>query len=478
MQSGVRSSRSVVLTLATICVALILLVLSVQSAGAQQLRLGFDDPLFASPEAPVRELWSRRATETGASIERIDVHWAQIAPVHPPPGFEASNPAAAGYQWATLDEVVREAQTLHPEVLFTVFRAPVWAEGEERPSNAAAGSWEPSRTAYGEFAEALARRYSGVFPDPLDPTRKLPAVSYFEAWNEPNLEEYLAPQWDGGENRASNLYRGLLNSFYAGVKLGSPRSKVLAGSLAPFGEEIGGSRTRPVLFLRNLLCLEGGVLRKASCPEPAHFDILSDHPIAVGAPTRSATSPLDVTTPDLERLTRVLQKAEGTKRVLPAGKKPLWVTEFWYDSNPPDPNGVPIDQQARWYEQDLYLFWKQGAETAIALQIRDAPEGKSYETSYQSGAYFVDGSPKPAATAFRFPFVTHRTGPFEVAAWGIAPRAGRVKIQAFRDGTWKTLATTAAKGPGHPFTGELRLFRFAKLRGVIGNQASLAWPQR
>jgi hypothetical protein len=470
--------RSVVLALTVICAGLATLALSAGGAAAQPLRFGFSDSLQASAEPETRALWSRRAVETGASLDRVDVFWSRIAPLHPPSGFDASNPTSAGYEWATLDAAVREAQAVGMKVLFTVYRAPDWAEGEERPKGAAAGSWEPSAAAYGEFAEALARRYSGSFTDPSDPTRTLPAVNYYEAWNEPNLEEYLAPQWSGGENRATNLYRGLLNSFYAGIKLGAPRAKVLAGSLAPFGDDPGGSRTRPVLFLRNLLCLEGGVLRKTACPEPVHFDILSDHPIPVGAPTQSATSPLDVTTPDLGRLTKVLEKAESTKRVLPAGKKPLWVTEFWYDSNPPDPTGVPIDQQARWYEQDLYLFWKQGAEAAIALQLRDAPEGKSYASTYQSGAYFLDGSPKPAATAFRFPFVARRTSPFEVGAWGIAPRAGQVKVQAYRDGTWKTLATITAKGLGHPFTGEFKLFRFAKLRGVIGNQASLAWAQR
>jgi hypothetical protein len=448
------------------------------AAQAQPLQLGFADSLFAANEAPVRSEWLHRATATSATLVRVNVLWASVAPKSPPAGFEQSDPNSPGYQWSGLDEVVREAAANGLSVLFTVYQAPVWAEGREMPSGAMPGSWEPSRVAYGEFAEALAKRYSGKYQDPGDPLGTLPAVRYFEAWNEPNLEEFLAPQWNGGENRAANSYRGLVNSFYAGVKKGDPRAQVLAGSLAPFGDEPGGSRTRPVLFLRNVFCVEGGILRKTPCPEPLHFDILSDHPIAVGPPTQSAASPLDVTTPDLGRLTKVVERAEDVERVLPVGKKPLWVTEFWYDSNPPDPNGIPLDQQARWYEQDLYLFWQQGAEVAIALQLRDAPEGKSYASTYQSGAYFVDGSPKPSAKAFRFPFVAHRTGPFKAAVWGIAPRAGRVKIQAFRSGAWKTLGSISAEGPGHPFTGEIQLYRFAKLRGLIATEASLPWSQR
>jgi hypothetical protein len=478
--SLLRSSaqRTIAFLVAALVLALLCFGGRPSTALAQGLRVGFADGLFTSSEAPVRSEWLGLAPHTGASIARLNVSWMQIAPKKKPAGFEAGNSASPGYEWSTLDAAVREATEDGLKVLFTVYKAPTWAEGEERPTNANPGSWEPSATAYGEFAQALASRYNGTFPDPTDPGGTLPAVNYYEAWNEPNLEEYLAPQWSGGENRAANLYRGLLNSFYAAVRKAAPGAKVLAGSLAPFGEEPGGTRTRPVLFLRNLLCLEGGILRKTACPEPARFDILSDHPIAVGPPTQSATSPLDATTPDLGRLTKVLERAEQTKRALPAGKKPLWVTEFWYDTNPPDPNGLSLATQARWYEQDLYLFWRQGAQVAIALQLRDAPEGKSYAATYQSGAYFLDGSAKPSATAFRFPFVAHRNGPFKVGFWGIAPHSGTLRVQALRDGGWKTLGSVTAKGPGVPFSGEVELTHYAKLRGVIGGDASLPWAQR
>jgi hypothetical protein len=474
-----RHRRSTRATALLVALAALLTIGGPAGADAQPLRLGFADSLFFSGEASVRAEWLHRATTTGGTLIRINVPWSGIAPKTRPPGFDATDPAAAGYRWTTLDEAVREATDDGLEVLFTVYRAPSWAEGEERDEGALAGSWEPSRTAFGEFGEALARRYGGSFPEPADPTRALPAVGYFEAWNEPNLEEYLAPQWSGGENRAANLYRGLVDSFYEGVKKGSPRAQVVAGSLAPFGDEPGESRTRPVLFARNLFCLEGGILRKASCPEPVRFDIFSDHPIAVGAPDQSATSPFDVTTPDLGRLTRILTKAEELGRAVPPAKKPLWVTEFWYDSSPPDPTGVPLATQARWYEQAMYLFWEQGAEAAIALQLRDQPEGRSWATSYQSGAFLLDGTPKPAATAFRFPFVAHRAGPFKVGVWGIAPHPGKVTVQAYRKGSWKKLGTFAAKGAGIPFTGEVRLLRFAKLRAVLGGgQSSLPWSQR
>jgi hypothetical protein len=447
------------------------------AAAPPPLQLGFGDSLFSSSDAATREYWLERAKGTGASLVRINVNWSRVAPKVVPPGFSPTDPASPGYRWDAVDAVVRSAAAHGLRIMFTVDSAPAWAEGPGRPAGVATGTWEPQPAAFGEFARALASRYSGSFPDPLLPGAALPAVRFFEAWNEPNLDTYLAPQWQGTRSTGPGLYRELLNGFYAGIKAVQPSATVVGGSLAPFGDEPGGSRTRPVLFLRNLLCLHGGRLKPAACPRPARLDVLSDHPIAVGPPSQSALSPLDVTTPNLDRLTRVLRKAEQAHTVRPAGHKPLWVTEFWYDSNPPDPDGVPLFRQARWYEQALYMFWRQGASVAIGLQLRDSPPGKGYPYTLQSGAFFVDGSPKPSQTAFRFPFVTQRSGREQVDAWGISPRRGKVRVQILRDGRWTTAASTATRANGRPFSLALRLRGRAQLRAVVDGEASLPWMQ-
>jgi hypothetical protein len=449
-----------------------------RAAAPAPLRFGYDDSLFTTSESETREHWLETAKETGASIARIDVKWRAVAPEKLPAGFDATNPASPGYEWETLDDAVRSAADNGLTVLLTVYEAPSWAEGSGRPRNVELGSWKPQSGPYEAFAQALASRYDGSYPDPLLPGTNLPRVGYFEAWNEPNLDTYLNPQWEGNEWVGASRYRGLLNAFYSGVKASQPSATVIGGALAPFGDPPGGERMPPVLFLRSLLCLHGGKLTPVSCPEPARLDVLSDHPIAVGAPSQSASSPLDVTTPDMGHLTTILEKAERDHLVLPRAKKPLWVTEFWYDTNPPDPNGLSLATQARWYEQDLYSFWQQGAQVAITLQIRDAPAGKGYSFTNQSGAYFLDGSPKPSATAFRFPLVAHRTGPFKVAVWGIAPKGGKVKIQVLRKGSWKTLGSVSTVGRPHPFQTTVQLLRFGQLRAVQGSQASLPWAQR
>lgn len=463
------------MALAACCLAPAGVAAAPVAAAPHSLQLGFGDSLFASSDSGTREYWLQRAVGTGSSLVRLNVGWAAVAPEIPSAGFDPADPASPGYDWSGLDAAVRSAAAQGLEVMLTAGGAPAWAEGPGRPAAAAAGTWKPQPGAFGAFGRALAARYSGRFPDPLALGASLPRVRYFEAWNEPNLDTYLAPQWQGGRSLGAVLYRELLNRFYAGVKAAQPGATVVGGSLAPFGDRPGGARTPPVWFLRELLCLRGGRLKPIPCPRPARFDVLSAHPIAVGSPSESAASPLDATTPDLGRLTRVLRRAEAGGRALPRRRKLLWVTEFWYDSDPPDPHGVPLYRQARWYEQDLYLFWRGGASAAIGLQLRDSPPGKGYQFTNQSGAFFLDGSPKPSATAFRFPFVARVAGRGRVAVWGIAPRPGRVRIQAWRAGDWTTLASLRARGPSRPFAAELAAGAHALLRARLDREASLTW---
>jgi hypothetical protein len=165
---------------------------------------------------------------------------------------------------------------------------------------------------------------------------------------------------------------------------------------------------QPALFWRTLLCLNGQRLRPAPCSDPAHFDIAAHNPIDASGPNVGAQNIDDISTPDLGRLKRILSRARRTGRSQPAGRKPLWATEFWWDSNPPDPNGVSVQTQAHWLEQALYLFWKQGVKRAVWFQIRDQPPVPDYASTYQTGLFQLDGTPKLAYQAFRFPFVADR----------------------------------------------------------------------
>src|SRR4029079_14526159 len=154
-------------------------------AGASDLRTG----LFGSSDTANGSVWLQRSWDAGARLVEIPVVWAKIAPTTRGLGFDATDPGDPGYQFAQLDSQVRAASAQGFEVTFFVFGAPRWAEGANCPGTAQAptGSWRPDPAAFGQSSTALARRYSGTFPDPGNLRAALPHVRYYRVWNEPNL---------------------------------------------------------------------------------------------------------------------------------------------------------------------------------------------------------------------------------------------------------------------------------------------------
>jgi hypothetical protein len=469
-----------------IAAAAVLALLAAPAAQARGLQFGLVDPLYSSADRVDRALWLDRTGEAGAELVRAQANWRAIAPRDRPDGFDPADPADPAYRWSSLDSVVRDATAHGLSVVLMAVTAPTWAEGPNRPAldQAPAGSWRPDPDAFGDFARALAMRYSGQFPDPLNPGRALPRVRYFQAWNEPNLRPFLNPQEEGGKLRSPDHYRQMLNSFYSGVNAAGKGNRVIAPAMAPYGDSRGGlGRTRPVRFLRDLLCLKGRrALRPTPCPksERARFDILGHNAINSSAgPRRHAIHPDDASSYDLGRLERVLRRAKSTGRALPKGPKPLWVTEAWWRSNPPDPRGAPPQKHAKWVEEGLYLYWKQGARAVMWFRIRDPLEFDPAQ-DVGSGLYFRDGTKKPAYQAYRFPFVTDRIRGKQksVQAWGRAPQPGRVSIQKQQGSAWGTIKGAKPESDGI-FVTKLKVPRKTRLRAVLpSGETSLTWTQR
>ena len=165
---------------------------------------GFTDHATYQGEAASRRTALEHTKATRARFVRIAVSWLHIAPAQPPTDADATNPSWSGYQWGDLDAVVTDvvAAGLEPLVSFTA--APAWAEGPNRPpvgDNAPTGTWRPNPGAYRLFAQAAAARFSGRTPDPAQMGVVLPRVRYWQAWNEPNLTDFLTPQWTTVDGR-------------------------------------------------------------------------------------------------------------------------------------------------------------------------------------------------------------------------------------------------------------------------------------
>jgi hypothetical protein len=442
-------------------------------------QLGLTDPLFLAPAPAERALWLDRAADAGARSVLLSASWTGIAPSERSSSFDPSDPADPAYDFAALDAAVRDARARGLAPLLLATGAPSWAEGANRPADSAKappGSWKPRPRQLQLFGTALAERYSGDF-DGGAGAGTLPRVRDFQLWAEPNLATYLTPQFRGERPVAARHYRKMLRAFYAGVHSASGRNRVITGGTAPYGDIPHNSarRTQPALFWREVLCLEGRRLKKRSCKRPAKFDVLAHHPINVGGPLRKARNQDDVSTPDIGKLRRILRTAQRTGRALPRRPaKPIWATELWWDTRPPDPHGVPEQRHARWMAQSFHLLWRQRVERVIWFPIRDQPATGSFASTVQSGLYTHGGEPKLARRAFAFPFVAERRRR-KAKLWGVAPNRGRVLIESRRRGGWKRVGALRARGASRVFTGRLAVGRGAKLRAVQDGERSLPY---
>lgn len=442
--------------------------------GPAELTLGMaDGTLFEQSPAPVQSFWLARARALGATEIRLDASWVGIAPGKRPSGFNAADPSAPGYEWATLDANVRAAAAHGESVLLLVQGAPTWASGPHRPRSVEPAIWMPNAADFGAFAHAIARRYSGHFPDPLNPGRMLPRVRYFQAWNEPNLPLFLLPQWaktGNGPWRAVSpgIYRGLLNAFYSGVKSVESSDVVLSAATGPYGDPpgTGQGRMAPVTFLEGLFCLSPR-LAAQRCPDPPHLDVLDHHPYAI-TPTVSAKLPGDISVPDLGKIWRILAAAQRAHHVLPAGPKPLWVSEIDWTSGHPD---TPASQ-ARYLALAFYELWRQGVSHIFWYTLRDPPEPPN--SYYDAGLYYYDGTAKPAVAAYSFPFVALRLAPGHLTIWGRAPHAGAVSIQKLTPHGWRQ-ATVLGSTRGGIFYAVRKLGSATRWRAVSGGATSPVW---
>ena len=469
---GNRARHGIRLAPALAAALALAVILPAGASGARNISTGIADSAFMDSRTALRSEYLTKAEDANVSLLRIGINWSFVADTRP---ANPTNPNDPAYNWVAIDRIVREASARGFEVMFLMNTAPRWAEGPNRPSGEQAGSWKPDPVAFGRFGQAVATRYSGGYPDPEG--GNLPRVRYYETFNEPNLDFWISPQYSGGKNLGPELYRDLSNAFAQSVKSVNVDNQIVGPALAPFGGITGEkkTRTRPLKFMRDLFCLKGRkTLKPQKCPGGDRYivDIVSHHPISVtGPPTQKAFHPDDATSGDMGKVKRIVRAAERGNTIVTSGRVPLWASEYWYRTNPPVSDGVSLKKQARWVQQSLYVWWKQGVSMAIYNAMRDRP---SFDPAAAFGLYFRDGEAKPSARAFGFPFVADRRSGNKVLLWGKAPATGKVKIQRERGNKWKTIARVDATD-GKVFTKTVKIRGKAKLRAGVAGQRSLVW---
>jgi hypothetical protein len=224
--------------------------------------------------------------------------------------------------------------------------------------------------------------------------------------NEPNLNRFWLPQFDPeGGDVAAPAYLALLIEVYDAVKKADPELTVWGGALAPRGIDrpgTGRDTHSPTTFIRDL-----GAAYRASGLERPPLDGFAYHPY----PASSSVPPDRPTDPgsssillaDYEEKLRplldeafgpglpVLYSELGVETSIPAAKLAL------YEGSEP---GRPVEEttQADYYRRAIELAACQPNVAGILLfHSQDEPS----LSGFQSGVYYVDGTPKSSLEPVR-----------------------------------------------------------------------------
>jgi hypothetical protein len=320
---------------------------------------------------------------------RLDLYWggpygvARRRPAH------ATNPADPAYDWELYDRTVRFAQQYGMHVLFTIYGTPSWANGGRGLNRVPTVG-----TDLRNFALAAAKRYGGSYADAGGVT--LPAVKDWLAWNEPNNPIFLSPQYrktaTGWTIQSAVDYAKICNAVYTGVHATLfAGERVGCGVTAPRGNNNPSTArpsVSPLAFLR--------AVKKAGLKT---FDAWAHHPYYAGPTDQPTTKPVTakgapataVTLGNINDLIKEVTRLYGNKRI--------WLTEYGYQTNPPDKLfGVSYAKQAAYLKQAFAIARKNPRiDMMLWFLLKDEPN----VTGWQSGLETARGVRKPSFAAFQ-----------------------------------------------------------------------------
>jgi hypothetical protein len=351
-------------------------------ATASRMLIGlYDDAqVYGSPTWAFTQLRALRA-----GIVRATLDWATVARRRP---ASPADPADPAYNWTAVDRMVDEAGEKRIRVMLAIYGTPRWA-GRAR-------NRVPRRVLdLRLFATAAARRYSGTYTvkeGENEPERTLPAVRYWLAWNEPNNPVFLRPQWRMVKRKwrvqSAVDYAKICSAVWAGVhatRLAGQR--VGCGVTGPRGNDAPRSSrpsTSPLVFMNALR--RSGLRRMDAYAHHPYYGHRSEKPNTVSRSKKA------VTMGNIRTLIKQVNRLWGRRTR-------VWVTEYGYQTNPPDRLfGVSYRNQARYMQQAMAMARRtRRIDTFIWFLIRD--EGRL--SGWQSGLMTRRGSRKPAYRAFQ-----------------------------------------------------------------------------
>jgi hypothetical protein len=319
---------------------------------------------------------------------RLNLYWGGTYGVARTRPKNATNPNDPAYKWFLYDRTVNYAAQAGVHVLFSVYGTPSWANGGKGMNVA------PTRAVdLRNFALAAARRYGGAWPG--DDGRILPAVKEWLAWNEPNNPIFLTPQYKktsaGWAIQSAADYARICNAVYNGIHASlNANERVACGGTAPRGNNDPSSARPSVSPLAFLRATKKDGLKT--------FDAWAHHPYYSSPNDQPTTKPVTakgqpgtaVTLGNIGDLINLVTQLYGNKRI--------WITEYGYQTNPPDPLfGVSWAKQAL-YLKEAFAIARRNPRIDMMLWflLKDEPN----LAGWQSGLITYGGKEKPSFNAF------------------------------------------------------------------------------
>ena len=372
------------------------------------LRRGRSRPASRRPTQPGPSSSAyERIKDAGANLTRVIIDWAIVAPKERARIVGSDRPRRPQLRLvrvSTSRSGTRPTPALR--VLASIYQAHRRGQNGARPTSP--GSATPTRTCSPTSPRPLPSATTA--PDPQ------PRVQYWKAWNEPNLFLFFLPQFKGRQEGLADALQDDAEQVRdpgPGRQSDQPRGRRRPGA-APAAGRARSAR------LHAQAALPQGSLEPEADPglrREGEVRHLGQQPLydRRARPT-SQPDPMTYRWATCPKVKKVIRAASRYNKVSSKPKKPaLWVTEFSWDSNRPDPGAAPMSTLKKWVPEALYGAWKAGVSKFFWLSLRDwerAP-GLPYSETIESGLYFrgetlAADKPKPILRAFRFPFVAYR----------------------------------------------------------------------
>ncbi|HEV3376538.1 MAG TPA: hypothetical protein VG126_04595 [Thermoleophilaceae bacterium] len=373
----------------------------------------------------------------GADIVKVNLYWDEVAPNgrRKPASFDGANPS--DYDWSNYGAVADAILARGMRPFFSLGgRGPDWATGRRGRR----GTYRPSATEFGRFAEAAGRQF--------------PQVDIWSIWNEPNLYSWLGPQRRNRVPVSPSIYRNLYLAGHRGLRAsGNGGDTILLGELMPRG---GTDRRKvpPLQFLREMACLDGNyrqyrgrAARQRGCRRVGRIPTsgFAYHPYTLAGGPRVREAGDDAAIGQLGRVRATLDKI-ARRGKLPRRLK-IWITEFGYQTRPPDPFGTPIGRAPNLMDLSEWIAYRNPRVATYAqYQLCD-------NDFWQSGLRFQNCRVKRRVYgAFRMPLLVRALGGNRVEVFGGLRSAsgGRAQVESRpKGGRYRSRGSVAVNRAGY-----------------------------